>query len=53
MRKMKGSTRFDISRAPLRIRLCAERARGRVVCGRVVYGYSVPDRNKKKEKSLC
>ena len=48
MRKMKGSTRFDISRTTLRIRLCAERARGRVVCG-----YSVPDRNKKKEESLC
>ena len=48
MRKMKGSTRFDISRTTLRIRLCAERARGRAVCG-----YSVPDRNKKKEKSLC
>ena len=51
--RMKGSTRFDISRTTLRIRLRAERVRGRVVCGRVVYGYSVPDRNKKKEKSLC
>ena len=48
MRKMKSSTRFDISRTTLRTRLYAERVRGRVVCG-----YSVPDRNKKKEKSLC
>ena len=48
MRKMKGSTRFDISRTTLRIRLRAERVRGRVVCG-----CSVPDRNKKKEESLC
>ena len=48
MRKMKGSTRFDISCTTLRIRLYAERVRGRVVCG-----YSVLDRNKKKEKSLC
>ncbi len=48
MWKMKGSMRFDISRAPLRIRLCAERVRGRVVCG-----CSTPDRNKKKEESLC
>ena len=46
--EMKGSTRFDISRTTLRIRLRAERVRGRVVCG-----CSVPDRNKKKEKSLC
>ena len=45
---MKGSTQFDISRTTLRIRMCAERVRGRVVCG-----YSVPDRNKKKEESLC